>query len=553
MPSTIEPVATAVGEKPILSMSEIMKYYGAHAVLSHVDFSVSRGEIVGLIGANGAGKTTLLKILGGIIPASAGTVEVDGHEVGASHYNPAEAWMHGLAMVHQELSLCTNLAVWENWALLYHHIGRGRRAAQIADATKALEAVFPGSGISPRVSVSELPLAQQQMVEIARAASHPRLKLLVLDEPTSALSGESSAKLHLYLKEARARGVAAIYVTHKLDEILGLVDRIVVLRNGEVCWTGSRREASRDQLVEELGARPSEQVGKPARQPVSEAAVFADAAKRESTAEATGAGSEPVVSMQGLRATRLKGVDIVARAGEIVGLAGLEGAGQRDVLRAVFRRGRGSEGGQVVVRGSVAYIAGDRAAEGNFILWDIFHNILIGALKLERVTRAGWLRWRTANGIVQQWFEHFDIAATDPKVKLRALSGGNQQKVLIARAFASEAEVLLLDDPTRGVDVATKETVYGALEEARAAGRTIIVYSTEDAEFHRCDRVYVFAQGRISGELSGPQISGAEIVRLSYARFEDAGLGTAEVDPATPSGDGAMAPEAHASQGGAGR
>jgi ribose transport system ATP-binding protein len=213
----------------------------------------------------------------------------------------------------------------------------------------------------------------------------------------------------------------------------------------------------------------------------------------------------------------LDGVDIVARSGEIVGLAGLEGAGQRDVLRTVFKRGRGSVRGEVIVNGSLAYVAGDRAGEGNFALWDIYNNILIGALKVKRVARAGVLRWKAADRLVEQWFQHFDIAAASSKVKIRALSGGNQQKVLIARAFASEAEVLLLDDPTRGVDVATKTAVYAALEEARSAGRTIIVYSTEDAEFHYCDRVYVFSQGRISGQLSGTEISGPEIVRLSYA------------------------------------
>jgi ribose transport system ATP-binding protein len=510
-----------MGDTPILAMTKITKYYGAHAVLSHVDFSVSRGEIVGLIGANGAGKTTLLKILGGVIPTSAGTMNLDGDEVGAARYNPAEAWRHGVAMVHQELSLCTNFAVWENWALLYDRVERGRRASRIIEAAAALEAVFPDSGISPRVSVSDLSLAQQQMVEIARAASHPRLKLLVLDEPTSALSGESSAKLEVYLKQALQRGVSAIYVTHKLDEILGLVDRIVVLRNGEVCWSGLSRDASREQLVEELGARSSDDDGR--RQHRAERAVSQPVPPGQATTTVSPPGTEHVVAVRGLRTDRLHDVHIVARSGEIVGLAGLEGAGQRDVLRSVFSRGRASARGEVAVRGSVAYVAGDRAGEGNFALWDIYHNILIGALKQKRLARVGMLRWKTADRLVQKWFHHLDIAAADPRVKIGSLSGGNQQKVLIARAFASEAEVLLLDDPTRGVDVATKAAVYAALQEARSAGRTIIVYSTEDAEFHYCDRVYVFAQGRISGELSGPEISGPEIVRLSYANVGNAG------------------------------
>ena len=161
------PPVDGSGETPILSMSNIFKYYGTHAVLSNVDFSVSRGEIVGVIGANGAGKTTLLKILGGVIEPSSGTIGLGENEVDVPRYNPAEAWRHGVAMVHQELSLCTNLAVWENWALLYDRVGRGRRGTRLTDATRAVEAVFPGSAISPRSSVSELSLAQRQMVEIA--------------------------------------------------------------------------------------------------------------------------------------------------------------------------------------------------------------------------------------------------------------------------------------------------------------------------------------------------------------------------------------------------
>jgi ribose transport system ATP-binding protein len=538
----MEQTESQIDETPILSMAGITKYYGAHAVLCNVDFAVSRGEIVGLIGANGAGKTTLLKILDGVVPASAGSVAFDGWDATGARYNPAEAWSHGVAMVHQELSLCTNLAVWENSSLLYDRVGRGRRGARIAEAAEALEAVFPGSGISPRVWVSELSLAQQQMVEIARAASHPHLKLLVLDEPTSALSGESSAKLHLYLKQALERGVSAIYVTHKLDEILGLVDRIVVLRNGAVCWTGLRRDASRDQLVEELGARPTAEAAPRARLASGETPPRAALMEGGGpSAPANEAVAVPVVSVRGLRTGRLQGVDIVARSGEIVGLAGLEGAGQRDVLRSVFSRGRGAVRGEVVVRGSVAYVAGDRAGEGSFVLWDIYHNILVGALKLKRLARVGLLRWKTADSIVQHWFRHLDIAAPDSKVNIVDLSGGNQQKVLIARAFASEAGVLLLDDPTRGVDVATKTAVYRVLQEARSEGRTIIVYSTEDAEFDYCDRVYVFAQGRISGELIGAQISGPEIIRLSYAVLTGAGAVRAGAEAATSSPDGARA------------
>ena len=512
-----------VGEPPLLSMVDIEKCYGPQRVLAGVQLSVSSGEIIGLLGANGAGKTTLLKVLAGIVAPSQGSMVVDGHDIVWSSYKPTDAWKHGISVVHQEFALCTNLAVWENWSLLLDRVDRQPRQSRVRGAANALEAVFPGNGISPRANVSALSLAERQMVEIARAVSHPELKLLVMDEPTSALSGESGATLQGYLKGLVQHQVSVIYVTHKLDEILRLADRLVVLRNGEVCWSGAAREASREQLVELLGGKTSEESGARSEQG-AEGTKSGLRPAEESGATATARASEEdaAVWVRGLSAGGLEDINMVVKRAEMVGLAGLEGAGQREVLHALFRRGRGSPRGTVGVLGAVSYVAGDREREGIFDLWDIYHNILIGTLRVKSVVRGGLVRWGKVDRLVDHWFRHLDIAARDATVDITDLSGGNQQKVLIARAFASEAQVLLLDDPTRGVDVATKRAVYSALEEARAAGRTIIVYSTEDAEFQYCDRVYVFAQGRISGQLSGRGISGPEIVRLSYARLEEA-------------------------------
>lgn len=505
----------------VLSMTEIVKFYGPNKVLSGVDLSILPGEVVGLIGANGAGKTTLLRILSGVIPPSGGAMAFGAQRVNFGEYSPMEAWKHGVAMVYQGLSLCTNMAVWENWSFRYDRVARKRRRLRIGEAERALADLFPGNGISPRASVAELSFAQRQMVEIARAASHPWLRLLVLDEPTSALSGESSTKLQDYLKRARSRGISVIYVTHKLDEIIGLADRLVAMRNGEVRWTGGASGVSRRQLVEELGGRTIEEVeaqAQPGYQQVIQTALpSAPSLGTASTREDSVRGvPSATVRVEGLYTNRLRGVDMVARESEIVGLAGLEGAGQRDALQAVFYRGRGIARGHVRVAASVAYVAGDREGEGIFGLWDIYFNILIGAVRLKRVQRGGLIRWREADALVGQWFSGLDVVANSSKVNIRALSGGNQQKVLLARAFVSEAQVLLLDDPTRGVDVATKGAVYAALKAQRDSGRTIIVYSTEDAEFQYCDRVYVFAGGRIAGELVGADISGHEIVRLSY-------------------------------------
>ena len=361
--------------------------------------------------------------------------------------------------------------------------------------------------------VSALSLAQRQMVEIARSLSHPDLKLVVMDEPTSALSSESSGKLHLYLKErVQPRGISVIYVTHKLDDVLSLADWLVVLRNGEVCWRGSPQEISREQLVEYLGGQSSEQDESRSQGGahwVTSEPHLADQ-NDGAAATATASDTDPVLAVRDLHTGVLKGINIVARKAEIVGLAGLEGAGQRDLLKALFFRRRGGpRRGEVIVRGPTAYVAGDRMQEGIFELWDIHHNILIGALKVSSALRGPLIRWGGVDTIVEHWFRYLDIAATNSRVKIRALSGGNQQKVLIARALATEAQILLLDDPTRGVDVATKNAVYDILKEARAAGRTIILYSTEDGEFSHCDRVYVFSDGRISAGIERNQHLGS--------------------------------------------
>ncbi|HEY6492722.1 MAG TPA: sugar ABC transporter ATP-binding protein [Trebonia sp.] len=484
-----------------LEISGVSKSYGSVRVLDDINLAVDRGQVLGLLGSNGAGKSTLLNIIAGAVPASAGTIGFGGETVPVADHGVGRAAARGIACVYQELSLFPNLSVAENFRLARPgDAGHTRRQAATATAA-ALRTVFPGCAISPRAEVAGLSIAEQQTVEIGIVASRPDLSVLILDEPTSALSREGARNLREYAVRKAAEGVAVIYVTHKLDEVLELCERIVVLRDGRVAWDGARASITRERLLEVLGAK--------------------EAGGRESSA----AGRPPVVSQGRTRPGPVleararpeagEEIPIVVRPGEVVGLAGLEDAGQRQLLRAIYS-GRGGPGGAcVTLHGTVAYVTGDRQREGVFDQWSVRDNILISGLR--DLSRWGWIRARQARGVARHWSHTLSIVAEHQESPIVALSGGNQQKALIARGLASGARLLLLDDPTRGIDIHTKRDFYDVLGLIRDEGRSALLYSTEDREFLECDRVYVLARGRVVRELSGAGISLPEIIRWSYA------------------------------------
>ena len=364
----------------------------------------------------------------------------------------------GLRFVHQELSLCPNLRVFENFSIEQPDVIRGLRWKRLAIdlARTALEEVFPGNRIDPRAKVGALSLSQQQMVEIARAASHPAVRLLILDEPTSSLGSREAAQLRDYIKRRRSEGVSFVFISHRLQESLEVADRIVVMRNGKIVWTGDTSSISQTHLIELLGGKQAEAASK----------------------QVTGAGGgDKLVEVSDLRAGILRGVSFSAARGEIVGLAGLEGGGQRQVLRSMFETSR-SAGEGTVVRGRVAFVSGDRAAEGIFPIWSIDENIAVSSLR--RLARWGLISAARVSELTSGWFTKLKIRAESGRAPVSSLSGGNQQKVVIARALAAEADVILLDDPTRGVDLGTKADLYQLFRELAAEGRTIIWYSTDD-------------------------------------------------------------------------
>ena len=481
------------GEEAALALIEVRgarKDYGAVRALAGVDFHIAPGEVVGLVGHNGAGKTTLMNVLAGTIQRTAGAFHVDGAAVG--RWSPADAQAAGLRCVFQELSLCSNLTLAENARIVHAGltgVGWRKRAADVI--SQALDAIFPGNGLDPTTRVMDLPIGQRQMVEIARAFSESQLKVrcVILDEPTSALGHEGARQLLEHIRRAAAAGLACIFISHRLNEILEVCDRVVVMVDGGVAGEFPAEGLTRERLVGSMGAIERAREG--ARTPLVQSA------------------GAPVINDPGADPRDLT---IEARRGEVVGFAGLDGHGQRERLRAIFagvqQRSRRVGGFRA------AFVAGDRLREGVFPLWSILDNLTIRSL--EALSRHGVVSAHDARSLARLWSERLKVKTPSIDDPILSLSGGNQQKVLFARALASDAEVICLDDPMRGVDVATKNEVYKLIRGEAERGRCFIWYATELEELSNCDRLYVFREGRATTHLSREEIEPGRILQASF-------------------------------------
>ena len=344
---------------PLIALKGIEKAYGPTRANREVSFSVRAGEVVGLIGANGAGKSTLMRVLTGITAPDAGTFLFDGKPVDLTAYGPRESHRLGIRIVHQELSLCPNLSAAENFFLEQPDDARPvplwLRPYRTA-VRASLSAIFPGARIDPDARVGRLDIAARQMLEIARAAHDPRLRLLVLDEPTSSLGSAEARALHDYVATRAAGGLATIFISHKLHEVLTVADRIVAMRNGAVVWDRPRRDTTLDALVEAIGG--------------------AAALPQPSDHGSKSAG--PVLVQLSGALTRPLGRSVELRAGEVVGVAGLEGGGQKALLRRLF--GPSTTADDAHRRGRASFVSGDRQTEGVFPLWSVRDNITIGRI-----------------------------------------------------------------------------------------------------------------------------------------------------------------------------
>ncbi len=462
-------------QPPLVSLESISRSFGQVQALDSASLDIAPGRMVSVMGHNGAGKSTLMQVLAGTLRPDAGTIRIAGADLSGG-YDVRVARAQGLRTVFQELSLCPNLRVFECTRIEHAALrGFGWRARARRLIRDALDAVFPGHGIDPDAVVADLPLGERQMVEVARAFTETDVpvRLVLLDEPTSSLDARAAEQMLRYTRVARARGTALVFISHRLAEVLTYADEIVVMRDGRTVGGGPTETFTEHRLVEMMGVvRPP--------------------------AGAMTASPEP-------GAVRVRNGGVMAHAGEVIGLAGLAGHGQRDLLQLVFAS---SDGG-------AAYVSGDRQTEGVFPLWSVADNLTIGSLA--GISRGGWIDGGRENALARDWRDRLGIRVPDVGHAITGLSGGNQQKVLVARAFAAGAPTILLDDPLRGVDVGTKRDLYGQIRDAAATGRCFLWYTTENEELVHCDRVYVFYQGRITDEIPRAELTEERVIRSSFS------------------------------------
>jgi len=477
----------------LVRLDGVEKSFGAVRALSSVSMELAKGTCLGLVGHNGAGKSTFMNILAGTLSASAGSISIDGVDV-TSRYDVSAASRLGIRCVFQELSLCPNLSVAEN-ARIMHPSLRGARWRSRASALIAaqLDAIFPGHGIEPDAIVGNLSIARRQMVEVARAfsATDRPARVVILDEPTSSLDALLAGQLLAFVRRFVANGGAVILISHLLNEILSTTDRVVVMRDGRIVADRPVSGFSRNSLVESMGSMVGAEVSEGTRRSTPDA-------ERKITAAP---------------AAQQDGRSIVAARGEIVGLAGLGGHGQTEMLIRMFEAARTTAPG-VAVSGKAAMVAGDRQTDGVFPLWSIEKNTTIASLR--RFLRRGLIDRQAEARMAEEWKERMAIRTPDTKNPILSLSGGNQQKVLFARALGSDADIILMDDPMRGVDFGTKQEVYAMVRREVEAGRTFLWYTTEMDELKHCDRVYVFRNGRIVAELEKGEITEERVLQSSF-------------------------------------
>jgi ribose transport system ATP-binding protein len=482
-------------ERNIIDLDGVERHFGAVRALDGIDFAVRAGECVGLVGHNGAGKSTLMHVLAGTGIPDRGEIRVGG--VVETAYSVHRAHALGIRCVFQELSLCPNLTVAENTRIGHAALkgwGWQRRAADLIMAR--LDEIFPGHGVSAGDVVGDLSIGPRQMVEVARAftVTDDPLRLVILDEPTSALDAHTAGQLLAFVRRSVKQGVSCIFISHLLGEILDTADRIVVMRDGNVVTSDPASSFDRDRLVATMGG----------------AREHAEALQETATDKPAAAPLMVMAQPSGVKsATRL-----IAREGEVIGLAGLAGHGQTRLLLDVFEAAQHRSAG-TVVNAPAALVAGDRQTDGIFPLWSIADNIGIGSLK---AMRRGWfISAERQRQLAARWQQRIGILTPDLDNNILSLSGGNQQKALFARALGSDARIVLMDDPMRGVDIGTKLEIYELIRDEARRGRTFLWYTTETDELDNCDRVYVFRNGGIVAELARHELTEEKVIQSSFA------------------------------------
>jgi ribose transport system ATP-binding protein len=474
-------------------------------VLEDVSLELAPGSVHAMLGENGAGKSTFMKIVAGVERADAGTLTLDGAPYAPA--GPLAARRLGVAIVHQELSLCPHLTVTDNVVLGAEpaRFGILSEKTAVERARRALGLVQHGTApIAPHARVADLSAAEQQLVEIARALADDQCRLLILDEPTSSLGRDDAERLFAVLESLRERGLTILYVSHFLDEVRRIADSFTVLRDGRQVTGGRIAETTNDELVTAM-AGGSVQLGAHAERTTGDVVLSLD-------------------KLAGVRLPREASLEL--RRGEVLGIAGLMGSGRTELLRTVFglekvRNGSvrvaasaGSGSPRRRLAQGVGLLSEDRAREGLALELDIAQNVTLS--KLPALARYGWFSPRAERGVAARLIERLGIRTTGPRQRVRELSGGNQQKVALARLLHHDVDVLLLDEPTRGIDVRSRAEIHALLGELVARGKAVLVVSSQLEELLLlCDRIAVMRKGVLGAARPAKGLSERELLKAA--------------------------------------
>lgn len=485
----------------ILRVEKINKSFPGVKALTDVDLKIDKGEIVALLGENGAGKSTLIKVLSGIYQADTGKIYMDGKEV---HFEiPSQARDAGIGVIHQELNYVPTISIAENIFMgkLPKKHGFIDYKTMYAESKRILSLV--GLDIDPKTTIGQCSVAQKQLIEIAKVLSCDA-RILILDEPTSALNDIETEYLFDLVRRAAKQGVAILYISHKLDELFAIADRVVVLRDG--CVTGEVQisETTKDELIARMVGRELNDLYPKGKNQIG----------------------ETVLKVEGLTTDSIRNISFETRRGEIFGIYGLMGSGHQRIGPALFGQDQIHSGtiiknGKTIrierpkdaIANGIAYVPAERKTEGLVLNQSVAVNLVAGKYCRDK---ARFLNEKRDSVISKNWIEKLRIKTPGEKTIVESLSGGNQQKVILARWLELSPDVFVLNEPTRGIDVGAKSEIYRILDDLCRDGKCVIIITSEMPELlAMSDRIMVMFEGEVAGYLSGESITQEEVVKLA--------------------------------------
>lgn len=494
----------------VLEMTGIKKSFSGIYALNGIDFSLERGEVHALLGENGAGKSTLIKVLGGIHQPDCGSIRIDGREVRVR--NVAEARENGIGIIHQEIVLVPYLTVAQNLFLGREIIKHG--VVDMAETNRRAEEMISSLGVHIQADtmVEDLTIAQQQMVEIVKAVSFDG-RIIVMDEPTSSLSNEEVEQLFEIIARLKEKKVSIIYISHRMEELFRISDRVTIIRDGTYVGTRETSKTTANELVAMMVGRDLESFY---------ARDFNDLSGADTALEVKNLTSEGT----------FENISFHVRKGEILGFAGLVGAGRSEIMECIFGA-RPYQSGEIILNGKtvsfknpmqaiqagIALVPEDRKKQGLVLGNSVAFNLTLASLRFYMNGIA--ISEKKRKAVIDSYFEKLRIKAASSKIEAGSLSGGNQQKVVLGKWLATKPDVLILDEPTRGVDVNAKFELYSVINELAKNGIAIIMVSSELPEIiNMCDNVCVIREGKLTGVLAKDDLSQEEIMKYAAGGAE---------------------------------